>query len=284
MFALVLAMCMGADQAPLRLVRQMPTSEFPCARVSGLSIRGSKWLVGGMRGLYLGSPDGKWKEASKNAVRQLASSGAEDWVLYGNGSVDKLDVAKDQLVFDVFQGAVKRPWAASMSSVPGGLSFGGHGGWFDRVSGKPIRELYPSQLGQREVTAQVTLGATRYIGTQDGLFVFGPKGFKRLGFGDGFRDTWITSIAVSRGKVLVGTYTGGLVEIDGEKAQQVDAPTSKIRSLLVRKNRLFVGGLDGVWAQRPSGWQKIGNGEVTCLSEAGGELVVATVENVSLFL
>ncbi len=272
----------GADSAPT-LVRDIPSETFPCERVSGLAVAGNKWLAGGIRGLSLGSPDGTWKNVSKQSVRQVLTSGGDAWVLYGNGSVDKLNIGADRLYYDVFQGAVKRPWAASISPLRSGLTFGGHGGWFDRVGTKPVKEIYPDILGKREVTAQCVVGSNRYVGTQDGLFLFSPKGNQRLGFGSGLADTWITDIVQYGSKVLVGTYTGGVYLVENGKAIPFEVPNRAIRHLLIWRGKLVVGSLHGAWIQHGESWTLLSKMEITFLSEIDHQLVVGTVGSVRFF-
>lgn len=282
MVALGILIVVGAHGAPT-IVLDVPTERFPCERVAGLSIMDHKWLVGGIRGLYLGSPDGTWKEVSKQSVRQVVASGKDSWVLYGNGSVDKANAGEDRLYYDVFHGAVKRPWVASISPTGAGLTFGGHGGWFDRIGAKPVKETYPEFLGKREVTSQLIVGGTRYVGTQDGLFVFGAKGGKRLGFGDGLADTWITDIVRHGSQVLVGTYTGGAYEIDRGKAKAIEVPNRNIRHLLNWNGMLVVGALHGTWIQHDGTWTLLSKMENTFLADINHQLVVGTVGSIRFF-
>ncbi|MBI1332161.1 MAG: hypothetical protein GC165_04695 [Armatimonadetes bacterium] len=275
-------LALGAGRAP-SLVTEIPTSQFPCERVAGLSISGRKWLAGGMRGLYIGEPNGQWKLVSDQAVRQVATNADGTWILYGNGSVDKVVVPQDRLYYDVFHGAVKRPWVSSMSSVGKGLTFGSHGGWFDRTSDKPLQESYPPAMSKQEVTCQLVLDGTRHVGTQDGLFVFAKGGEKRLGFGNGLGDTWITSMALVGSKVFVGTYTSGLYELADGVAKSVQSPSKRVRSLTQWQGNLVLGSLDGTWMLAGGEWKPLGDGETTFLTDANGQLVVGSVKSVRFF-
>ncbi len=283
MVSIAVALMMGADLTPIRLVEEYSRQELPFERINGISITSSKWVVGGMRGLSIGSPGSKWKSISDQAVRQLISTKRATWALYGNGSVDKLDVASDQLYYDVFHGAVKRPWAGSMSFVGETLCFGGSGGWFEKTGAKSVTETYPIELKGKNVTCVESNGPEKVVGTQDGLFISSGKQTKRLGFGDGLSDVWITSLARIGGSVVVGTYTGGLYTYTGGVLKKIDAPSQKVRSLLVWHNHLVLGTLEGTWVKTEQNWQNLMKGETTFVAPVDGQLAVGTPASVTIF-
>ena len=274
---------MGAEMAPLRLEKTFSKQELPIERISGLSVTGSKWIVGGIRGLYSGSPGGKWTKVNDQAVRQVTKVKGMTWVLYGNGAVDKLDVGRDQLYSDTLHGAVKRPWVGSMSVAGDRLLFGGQGGWFEKVGDKSLFETYPQELEKRTVTTMAVVGTEKLVGTQDGLFVFGGGKAKRFGFGQGLSDVWITSIASFGESATFGTYTGGLYSYSHGSVKKLEGPSSKIRCLSIWQDRLVVGALDGSWIARPMSWAPLTQGETTFISPDHGTLRVGTTESVSVF-
>ena len=283
MVSLVLAGVMGADMAPLRLEKTFSKQELPIERISGLSVTGSKWIVGGIRGLFSGVPGGKWTKVNNQSVRQVTKVKGMTWVLYGNGAVDKLDVARDQLYSDTLHGAVKRPWVGSMSVAGDRLLFGGQGGWFEKVGDKSLFEMYPAELEKRTVTAMAVVGKEKLVGSQDGLFVFVNGKAKRFGFGQGLSDVWITSIASFGESATFGTYTGGLYSYSHGSVKKLEGPSSKIRCLSIWQDRLVVGALDGSWIARPISWAPLTHGETTFAGSVDGKLVIGTPESVSVF-
>ncbi len=86
-------------------------TELPIARLHAwIRSSGEQW-IGGLGGLYRGHPGG-WAKVDDRPVKEIAGSGGAIWVLFGDGSVDKLEPKSDRLFFDVLKEASKRPWAA----------------------------------------------------------------------------------------------------------------------------------------------------------------------------
>ena len=276
-------MLMGADSAPIKLVKEYSKQELPIERISGLSVVGSTWVVGGIRGLFIGSPGMTWKKVTDQSIRQVVTAKNEAWVLYGNGSVDKLDVAKDQLYYDVFHGAVKRPWVGSISKIGDSVCFGGSGGWFEKAGGKSLAENYPAALASKNVTCNATLGSEKLAGTQDGLFVISGGQTKRLGFGDGLSDVWITSLVQKGSSVIVGTYVGGTYSYANHKLTPLESPSKKIRNMIVWRNQLVLGTLEGSWIQNGKSWTPLTKGETTFLTMINNSLFVGTPVSVTSY-
>ena len=283
MVTLVVALLMGADTARINLAKEFTKQELPFERINGISVLGSKWVVGSMRGLYLGSPGTKWEKVSDQSIRQVASTKAGTWVLYGNGAVDKLDVASNRLYYDVLHGAVKRPWVGSLSVNGASLCFGGSGGWFEKLGEKSLTETYPDELKGKEVTVVASDGTIKLLGTQDGLFAVGTSKTKRFGFGDGLADVWITAMAKQGNSVVIGTYSGGLYSLTDGNLKKMDAPSTKVRSLLVWRNWIVLGGLDGAWIQTGHSWNKLTISETTFLNGTAESLMIGTPSSVSVF-
>lgn len=282
MVALGIAMLTGGQMPPVKLVMTCSKTELPFERITGLSVSGDKWVVGSMRGLYIGSPSSSWKEVTGAAVRQVVSDSRATWVLYGSGSVDKLDVKNDRMYYDVFTDAVKRPWASSVGRSQAKLMFGGFGGWFERDGQKAVAEFYPPILEGKSVTALAASGRQTYVGTQDGLVLAG-RNPKRLGFGDGLADVWITSLVALDGTLKIGTYSGGLYSLSDSKLSRIETPSDKVRSMMSWNGKLVLGTLEGCWIRSGKGWQQLTTGETTFVESVGSSLVVGTVDGVSFF-
>ncbi len=274
---------MGAGSAPIKVSKEFSKQELPFERINGISMSGSKWIVGSMRGLYIGTPGADWKKISDQSIRQVITTKGEAWALYGNGSVDKLDVKNNRLYYDVLHGAVKRPWVGSISTIGEKTCFGGSGGWFEKLGEKSLAESYPEILSGKHITSVSGMATERFLGTQDGLFVSNGREVKRLGFGDGLADVWITSVVPKEKSIFVGTYNGGLYAYHDGKLQQIDTPSKKIRNLLVWRNQLVVGTLEGSWIQEGKSWTPLSKGETTFLSSVGDSLVVGTPASVTFY-
>ena len=283
MVSLVLAAMMGAEPAPMRPEKVYSSKEFPIERISGLTLTGSQWVVGGIRGLYSGAPGNRWIHVNDQAIRQIAQVNGMTWALYGNGAVDKLDVAKDQLYSDVLLGAVKRPWVGSMSVKGNQLLFGGPGGWIEKIGDKQLAENYPAELQKQTVTSMAVVGNEKLVGTQNGLFIFGSGKVKRFGFSNGLSDVWITSMASLGDSVYIGTYAGGLYFFSHGALKKLEGPSSKIRSVSTWQSRLVLGALDGSWIATAGPWMQLTRGETTFISTVNGKLFVGTPESVSQF-
>ena len=274
-----------AGRSPLAAIKvvEFGKTDLPFERITGISVVGPKWVVGSMRGLYVGKPRADWKQVSTRSVRQVATKGTNTWVLYGDGSVDKLDVGSDRLYYDVFQGAVKRPWVSSISEGPRVVLFGSSGGWFERSGKKPLKECYPPVVTGKEVTSMLIAESETLVGTQDGLFSLSAKNSKRFGFGSGLADTWITSMTFANSTSVVGTYTGGIYQYANGEIHPEAAPSKKVVKLTTWKGNLVLGGMDGAWLRTGNSWQPLTTGETTFLQVLGENLFVGTPSSVTEF-
>lgn len=245
--------------------------ELPISRAHAwVRHRAEQWL-GGLGGLYRGKPGG-WSKIDDRPVKEIVESGDAIWVLFGDGSVDKLEPKSDRLFYDVLKEASKRPWAACIGYSGDGLRFGGLGGWIDR--GSRPGEAFPKELEGDVVT--VALGD--YLGTQKhGLFRWRSGKLERYGFAAGIADSWITSLAKLPGKsdVAVGLADGGVVT-GVDRFKPLSQPSQKVRKLAVFGGRLVVGGMEGCFIQTRSGWQRLTGQETTCLAIDGKRLGVGT--------
>ncbi|HWD39428.1 MAG TPA: hypothetical protein VG944_11305 [Fimbriimonas sp.] len=257
-------------------------SDLPVQRPNGLAQIGKRFLVGGLGGLYMGTP-GHWDQVSKEPVRQLFSVGQEAWVVYGSGAVDKLAPDEDKLFPDVWYGSAQRPWSACIGSVDDTLLFGGNGGWIER--GKEVSEVYPPELDSDVVVAIAGRGSTRWVATQaSGLFRYGAGKVRRWNPGNGLTDPWVTALCLDppRG-LMVGTATEGLFALNGDEVRSLDCPTKRITRLCLWSGRLVVGAMDGAWVRHGSDWEKLPtDGEETTALTAleDGSLAVSTASGI----
>lgn len=264
------------SEEPSGWIREKLPSTLPSQRLHGLAILGRKWLIGGPEGLWDGEP-GNWRSLDQRPVRQVSQFAGAAWVLFGDGSVDKLDLSTGKRYDDVLLGAVKRPWS-SVLSVGANLLFGGIGGWVEKSS-KTTTETRPEALRGEVVTAMLANERGQYVGTQSsGVFRTSKTGTENIGLLQGLEDTWVTSLATLAGTVYVGTSNGGLSRLDGDRAKAVPVPTRSINHLAVWHGTLVIGGNDGAWTNRLGEWERIGpdDTETTGLALADGGLFVLT--------
>lgn len=256
--------------------RERLPSNLPAQRLHGLAIQSKKWLVGGPDGLWDGLP-GEWRMIDPRPVRQIVSFAEVQWVLFGDGSVDKLDLAADKRYDSVLHGAVKRPWSSTLAAGDT-LLFGGMGGWAEKSSEK-TSETRPKELGGEVVTSLLTSRGATYLDTQAaGVFRFSDGRTTNTSLLEGLRDTWVTSLAEVSGSVLVGTSNGGLSRLAGNRAEPVATPSQSINHMVVWRGRLVIGGIEGAWISDQGEWKRLGPEatETTGLAPAGGDLFVLT--------
>ena len=256
---------------------------LPLLRPTGIAFGGPSTVVGGLTGLFVRTGT-VWSQPSRDAVRQILKVDGDAWVLYGNGSVDKLDLAHNQLVYDAVNEGAKRPWTSCLAAFDGVLLFGGQGGWIERTK-KGITEHYFPEIDNDVVMAATGKGAVRWIGTQKaGLFRYGQGPVCRWNPGNGLPDTWVTALLHTPKGLYVATSGSGLFLVKGDSISPVGSPTQRPRQLTLYKGEVVVGGMDGAWILDPSGWRLLPtNHEETTALVAGTRLVVCTAAGVYLF-
>lgn len=261
---------------------RLEDGSLPMQRAHGLVLNGSEWVVGGLQGLFRGKA-GAWEKLDDRAVRKMVTSGSEAWVLFGDGSIDKLDLATNRLYYDVLAGAVKRPWTSSISPGSGGLIFGGYGGWIKKDA-KGVSERYLAELKDEIVTDVAEWKGAIWLGThRRGMFRISGKKIERFGFARGLLDPWVTGLMVHRGSLYVGTATAGVYRLVDRKLAKVEVPVETPRFMSVFGNRLVIGGTLGTWAEGESGWQKLFDEECAFLHVIGGRLYAGTPASVRVF-
>jgi hypothetical protein len=107
---LPIALCILAG--PLRLEGKWAApAHLPFERVHAVAKTPGDYYVAGIKGLVKGQP-GKWKQVDERPIRQMVHNGESIWVLFGDGSVDKIEYKRGRLVFEVLTGRFKRPWGS----------------------------------------------------------------------------------------------------------------------------------------------------------------------------
>lgn len=255
-------------------------SDLPTLRPQGIAFGGSQSVIGGLSGLFV-KQGSEWSRASKQPIRQILKSGADVWALYGNGSVDKLDLPHNQMVYDAINAGAKRPWTSCLATFEGTVVFGGQGGWIERTK-KGFSEHYFKEIDNDVVMAAAGHGTVRWIGTQKtGLIRYGIGPAKFWNPGNGLTDTWVTALLHTQEGLYVATAGGGLFLVKGDLMTPIQSPTQRPRQLALYKGSLVVGGMDGAWIRGNAGWKPIAtNGEETTALVAGERLVVCTVAGV----
>jgi hypothetical protein len=267
------ALCLVSQSLRLESEWKAP-AELPFPRVHAIVKTPGDYYVGGLRGLIRGKP-GNWKQIDERPVKQMVLANQGIWVLFGDGSLDKIEFKLERLVYDVLLQGVKRPWASCIAAEGKEVLIGGMGGWFER--GEVPLETYRKELDNQVITTIGRTGRTIWLGTQrKGLFAYRGGTLNRYGFAAGLSDSWITAAVDHREKLTVGVADGGLSRFEGGKFAHVSSPCQKVRQLVVYQDRLVVGGMEGTWAQNDSGWQQLSNEESTCLTVIDGRLFVGT--------
>jgi len=115
-------------------------------------------------------------------------------------------------------------------------------------------------------------GDTVWIGTQNaGLLAYRDGKYVRYQEAQGLADDWVTAIAASDGRVLVGTYTGGLFEVDCDHVRNVlKVETFAMRSVSVddggedmpaqsgrHGTQAFVATPKGVYVEKSGAWSRM---------------------------
>jgi hypothetical protein len=272
---MILSAILCLASSPLRLDSEWTApTQLPFERVHAITRMYPETYIGGLRGLYQGR-EGHWTKIDERPVKQMAVLQKSVWVLFGDGSVDKLDPAQNRLLYDILGGSAKRPWTSTIYSDPKGVVLGGLGGWVER--GDNMSEIYRKELDGDVVTSVARTEGDLWIGTQKkGLFAYNGGQLRRFGFAAGLPDSWVTAMAYFDKQLYVGMADGGVVRKVGDKFILFDSPCRKVRFLAAFDGSLAVGGMEGCWIHDRSGWQQLSSEETTCLTVVDGKLVVGS--------
>lgn len=175
---------------------------------------------------------------------------------------------------------------ANAVSVSGGTLFVAQlGGWSEFTSGGPTHHRFDIPALQGAPTTTIFANDMLVaIGTQDRglILVDRPSGrVRHLHELHGLTDDWITAIAPDGDGLLLGTFVGGLLRWDGQRAVQVGLKGGCITRLYQSGHRTWVGSLTGIreWAGGKlitPAWAKIVEPDVYDITEFKGRLWVAS--------
>jgi hypothetical protein len=231
-----------------------------------------------LEGLFVQS-GGKWTRIDERPVKEMAQSEKEVWVLFGDGSVDKIDPEAGRLYFDVLAGSVKRPWASSMAVYASNAMFGGFEGWCIKSPSSVSERVLPDLEGD-VVTALASNGNSLCVGSQKhGLFAVSGSRVTRFGFAKGLLDTWVTALHFRKNDLWIGLAEKGLMRLNDGNLQPIsECPIRRVRKMTEFRGRLLVGGMDGVAVLESGSWKRVQDAECTALSVVGGEMMIGTPE------
>lgn len=251
--------------------REPLPSESPMPRLHGLARAGRRgWVAGGLAGLAIGRP-GEWERLNDRPVRRILDRGREVWVVYGDGTVDKLEPEADIWQHDVLFGAVKRPWASTIAASGDGLLIGGQAGWVEK-SAREQKEVRPDWFEGDVVTAMTTWGSQLVVaGQKTGLHFRNGKSWKHFNAAHGLEDLWITAVQPHADRLWIATATRGLYSTDGRTVTKEVCPEMKLTGLLSLDGALFIGTMNGAYSRRGDKWTLLGTEVETTalLGEAG---------------
>jgi hypothetical protein len=254
--------------------------ELPIARPNGIAKVDGTFVVGGLGGLFVGTP-GHWQQSATDSIRQVVANGPDVWVVHGNGSVDKIHPQKAELWPDLLFGGSRRPWTACVCPFGNSVLFGGSAGWQER--GPRPREHYPDQMKGDVVQCIAGDAKGCWIGTEkSGLFRFDEVKLHCWNPGNGLTDPNVTALLPIENGVIVGTAHAGLFEVTGGQLRTLNSPTQRVTALGRWKNQLVVGGMDGCWVQTSSHWTKLATSdeETTSIAVFNGRLAVTTASGI----
>lgn len=184
-----------------------------------------------------------------------------------------------------FPHKLPRVSATSLAADSATLFVAQPGGWssFDREGASHHFDL--SQLQGCPTTAILADEERVWIGTQNaGLVEFNRSTREAKGYHEvhGLSDDWVTALAKdSEGRLLVGTYVGGLHVLEQGRLRQAGLKGGYVTRLLPHGDKVWVGSLTGmrVWANgslASPNWNTQIEPDVTDLAWQGSELWIAS--------
>ncbi|MGO8672167.1 MAG: hypothetical protein ACLQVD_12470 [Capsulimonadaceae bacterium] len=243
----------------------MPATSLPSADIQSLALwRGSLWAATFDRGVVelrgkstrqYGVVDG----LDSNSPRALLSTGGALYARDAGSHVDVFDgsrwhradwerqLPRREVYCMAHDSAPEARMSFPCANAPGddsgGLLVGGWGGWarirIDKSGSATVEPHYTDPaLHAQVVTCLCADGNDVWIGTSDnGLLRYSGGRYTEYHEAAGLTDDWITTIAASNGRLLAGTYTGGLLERDGDHFKRVLAASRyAIRSVAFAPN------------------------------------------------
>ncbi len=182
--------------------------------------------------------------------------------------------------------ALPRPDIYCCAAEAGQIYIGGWGGWASLApdAATAVSHFGDAPLAGQDITCIAAEpasgsgdggGGAVWIGTQGkGLLRYDHGQYTEFHEAQGVTDDWITSICVQNKRVLVGTYTGGLLELRGTRFSQVLNPRGyAVRSIAIASDGAAYAATPlGIYEQAPGKalWQLIdprryGGAETQCL-------------------
>jgi len=118
-------------------------------------------------------------------------------------------------------------------------------------------------LPESDLTSIAVFNSKLFIGSRSqGLIVFDRKRFERYRWTDRNAQA-VTALLEDRGRLLVGTFAGGLLEFDGRSFKEIKSESDQknqqrlagVNCLIADASRLFVGTFaDGLWVNNSGRW------------------------------
>ena len=185
------------------------------------SYHGSLFVSTLEQGLAVRSPHG-WKPVnaptlSGSAPRQMAVFRDKLYVRQGSGAVDCFDGT--YWTPNVFPHLPRRQ-ASALAADGGRLYVAQWGGWSEWDGRRWVHHLNLPELQGLPITALCPDGATLWVGTQGRGLAQISRADNTVRWHDerdGLPDDWVTCLARSGGRVLAGTFVGGLARWDGAR-------------------------------------------------------------------
>ncbi len=152
-----------------------------------------------------------------DAPRALVVFGSSLYVRHTTGQVDRTDDGRTwHPAFT--RRDLPRPLTSALATDGSRLLVGGWAGWSAWDGQTWEHHDKDPELAGQVVTAIAARAGEVWIGTQkQGLFRYAQGRYTHLFEAQGLTDDWITCLSVTPARVLVGTYTGGLLEWDGAR-------------------------------------------------------------------
>lgn len=202
--------------------RPDPTS-LPAGDIQTLAAFGGSLWAGTLdAGLlqYDGARVRHWTRAdglSADSPRGLAAFGGKLYVRYATGQTDCFDGAAWRAAFT--KDDLPRPQVYSLAADAGHLYLGGWASWASTDGQTWERHFHDPELADQVVTAIAPApDGSVWLGTQkQGLLHYAQGRYTRFQESQGLTDDWITCLGLHGTRVCAGTYTGGLLEKQGER-------------------------------------------------------------------
>jgi len=226
--------------------RRLPlTAALPSADIAALtSFRGRLWTATFDAGITAVDPTtgdtttySRRSGLAADVPREFAIFHDRLYVRYADGAVDRWDGATWTLAFP--GKTLPRPQVYAIAATADRLYVGGWAGWATMdAAGQWEHHWHDPELTGQVITAIAAESRQDgspvvWIGTQRrGLLRYSQGRYTAFDETRGLSDDWITCIRPTSNRLLIGTYTGGLLEREGERFRQRFRPDGfAIRSI-----------------------------------------------------